>query len=142
MRFMDNLTPEKRSENMRRIRSKDMIPEMIVRRLIHRLGYRCRLHGRELPGKPDLVFVSRRKVIFVHGCFWHQHASSRCRIARIPKSNKKYWTEKLSRNVQRDRRNQRILRKEGWRVLIIWECELNKEEKIIRKIENFLNRSK
>jgi len=137
---MDNLTKDERSENMRRIRSTGMEPEMVVRRLIHRLGYRYRLHARKMPGKPDLVFTSRRKVIFVHGCFWHQHASAKCRITRIPKSNTGYWISKLTRNAQRDKKNRCLLRKEGWRVLVIWECELDKKEQLVRKIVRFLDK--
>jgi DNA mismatch endonuclease (patch repair protein) len=99
---MDILTPERRSSNMRAIRSKDMQPELMVRRLVHKLGYRFRLHRKDLPGKPDLVFASRRKVIFVHGCFWHSHD---CKAAHIPKSNAEYWEPKLERNRVRDRRS-------------------------------------
>src|SRR5687768_16524426 len=97
---MDKLSQAERSENMRRIRSRNMKPELIVRSVAHRLGYRFRLHRKDLPGKPDLVFVSRRKVIFVHGCFWHQHAG--CIDSRLPKTNAAYWHPKLMRNVERD----------------------------------------
>src|SRR3954453_9489446 len=97
---MDRLTPERRSENMRRIKSKDMKPELLVRRLVFGLGYRYRLHRKDLPGKPDLVFPGRKKVIFVHGCFWHQHPD--CREGRPPRSNITYWKPKLARNVERD----------------------------------------
>ncbi len=123
---------------MSRIRSRDMRPEMVVRRLLHSLGYRYRLHRKDLPGKPDLVFPSRRKVIFVHGCFWHQHSSSRCPIVRQPKSNRGYWDEKLARNVTRDRRNIRRLRAEGWGVLVCWECWVRDEQVLSERLVRFL----
>ena len=106
---------------MRRIRSKGMKPEMMVRRLVHGLGYRYRLHGGKLPGRPDLVFAKRRKVIFVHGCFWHQHKN--CAISRLPKSNQDYWLPKMERNKMRDAQNKVQLRKLGWKCLVVWECE-------------------
>src|SRR5262245_61421886 len=99
---MDKLTPKRRSENMRRIRSRDMEPELIVRRLVHGMGYRYRLHVKKFPGSPDIVFSRLRKVIFVHGCFWHQHEDPRCKISRMPKSNLDYWKPKLERNHARD----------------------------------------
>lgn len=108
---------------MAAIRSTGTKPEMLVRSLVHRLGYRFRLHARDLPGKPDLVFRSRRKVIFVHGCFWHQHAKLSCKDGRAPKSNLGYWAGKLARNVTRDARNIEALNALGFRVLVIWECE-------------------
>lgn len=120
---MDTVSEKRRSENMRHIRSKDMKPEMIVRRLVHRMGYRYRLHGRELPGKPDLVFRPRRAVIFVHGCFWHQHDDPECNIARMPKSRLDYWEPKLSRNKARDRQHHAELVSCGWQVLTVWECQ-------------------
>lgn len=123
---------------MRRIGSKDTSPEMIVRRLVHGMGYRYQLHRSDLPGKPDLTFSSRRKVIFVHGCFWHQHGSKRCTIARRPKSNQRYWTPKLDGNVERDRRQRRRLRRLGWRSLVVWECETHRLEILARRIERFL----
>ncbi|MBI1784969.1 DNA mismatch endonuclease Vsr [Candidatus Sumerlaeota bacterium] len=123
---MDTLSPKRRSENMRRIKSTGMKPEMAVRRLVHRMGYRYRLHDLRLPGKPDLVFPSRRKVIFVHGCFWHQHPSSRCGIVRRPKSNRDYWNQKLKHNRERDARNRTQLRRIGWKCLVIWECQIGR----------------
>lgn len=135
---MDKLSPSRRSENMRAIRSKDMNPEMAVRRLVHRMGYRYRLHRKDLPGKPDLVFVSRRKIIFVHGCFWHQHRKKTCVDARIPKSNRDYWEPKLARNVQRDTQNRRKLRSLGWDVLVVWECETKNRERLERRLQTFL----
>jgi len=125
-----------RSENMRRIRSKGMLPELAVRSLVHRMGFRFRLHRADLPGKPDLVFVSRRKVIFVHGCFWHSH--ERCKIAHKPKSNPDYWGPKLKRNQARDTRNIEALRAAGWKPLVVWECELKKESAVGSKIRKFL----
>lgn len=124
-----------RSANMRAIRSKDMLPELTVRSLVHRLGYRFRLHRRDLPGKPDLVFSSRRKVIFVHGCFWHSHD---CKMAHVPKSNVEYWQRKLNRNKARDRKNIEVLTATGWDSLVIWECELIDTEGVEKKVERFL----
>lgn len=135
---MDKLTPERRSENMRRIKSKGMKPEMRVRQLAHRLGYRFRLHRRDLPGKPDLVFPSRRKAIFVHGCFWHQHPKASCSDARQPRSNVEYWGPKLQRNVARDLAVRRALERAGWNILVIWDCETRDEEELGRRIRAFL----
>ena len=119
----DTVTSSRRSRNMAAIRSTGMKPEMLVRSLVHRMGYRFRLHATDLPGKPDLVFRSRKKVIFVHGCFWHQHAKKSCKDGRAPKSNLGYWAAKLARNVTRDQRNMEALKAMGWRVLVIWECD-------------------
>ena len=124
-----------RSANMRAIRSKDMLPELAVRSLVHRLGYRFRLHRSDLPGKPDLVFPSRRKVIFVHGCFWHSHE---CKIAHVPKSNKDYWEPKLGRNRARDLQNVEALKADGWRVLVIWECKTRDARKLGLQLRRFL----
>lgn len=117
----DPLTKEERSQRMSLVRSKDTKPEMRVRRLIHSLGYRYRLHARDLPGCPDLVFRRWRKVIFVHGCFWHQHDCSMGN--RIPKTRVDYWRNKLERNKKRDADLIRQLRMDGWKVLVIWECQ-------------------
>lgn len=125
-----------RSENMRRIRDKNTTPELKARSLIHKLGYRFRLHVAGLPGKPDLVFSSRRKVIFVHGCFWHQH--QRCKVAHVPKSNLRYWRPKLRRTKARDILHKRVLRRMGWRSLVVWECQLSNMERIARKVRQFL----
>ena len=111
-----------RSDVMRRVRSVDTAPEMTVRRLCHSLGYRYRLHRADLPGKPDLVFPARRKVIFVHGCFWHGHYCKRG--ARVPRKNREYWVRKVSRNRERDRINRGLLGDIGWDFLVIWECEI------------------
>jgi DNA mismatch endonuclease (patch repair protein) len=124
----DNLTTQRRSDNMRRIASKHTKPEMLARRLIHGMGFRYRLHGKDLPGRPDLVFRSRRKVIFVHGCFWHQH--EKCADGRTPRSNTEYWSPKLKRNVDRDMSVLIQLNQMGWGVLVVWECELSGAEAI------------
>jgi DNA mismatch endonuclease (patch repair protein) len=121
---MDILTPADRSIRMGLIRSRHTKPELAVRRLVHAMGFRYRLHGKCLPGKPDLVFTGRRRVIFVNGCFWHRHS---CRPAcRQPSSNVGYWSAKLARNVARDRANTRRLRLLGWGVLTVWECQVSK----------------
>ena len=135
---MDKISAERRSANMRAIRSKDMSPEIVVRQVTHSLGYRYRLHRRDLLGRPDLVFPSRRKVIFVHGCFWHQHTSTACKIVRRPKSNQDYWTAKLERNVARDSEHQLRLCERGWKVAVIWECETKELDGLRAKIKGFL----
>jgi DNA mismatch endonuclease (patch repair protein) len=136
----DKLTPEGRSANMARIRGKDTKPEMAVRRLTHSLGYRYRVHRKDLPGKPDLVFGPRRKVIFVHGCFWHQHTLAVCLDGRRPKSNTGYWSPKLDRNVARDAEHVAALDAAGWQVLVIWECETKDlallEERLVMFLES------
>lgn len=134
---MDKLSPERRSANMRQIRSKGTTPEVVLRSLVHRLGYRFRLHRKDLPGKPDLVFSARRKVIFLHGCFWHQHVG--CREGRLPGSKREYWEPKLANNRERDASNRARLEAQGWGVLTVWECELAKDPKAIsRMIVRFL----
>ncbi|MGY4726909.1 very short patch repair endonuclease [Burkholderia pyrrocinia] len=125
-----------RSENMRRIRSKDTEPELVVRRLVYAMGYRYRLHRKDIPGKPDLVFLGRRKVIFIHGCFWHQHSG--CREGRLPKSNTDYWLPKLRRNQDRDRAALSQLAATGWEALVIWECETKDSSALAAKIRGFL----
>lgn len=135
--MVDKLDPARRSENMRRIRSSGMKPEVEVRRIVHRLGYRFRLHRVDLPGKPDLVLPRLKRVIFVHGCFWHQH--SRCVEGRMPKSRLDYWQPKLQGNVQRDARNLRKLRRMGWKALVIWECEMNDVANVRSRISRFLS---
>ncbi|MGD0520359.1 MAG: DNA mismatch endonuclease Vsr [Terracidiphilus sp.] len=126
-----------RSENMRAIRSKDTLPEMAVRSLVHRLGYRFRLHRPDLPGKPDLVFPARCKVIFVHGCFWHSHG---CKSGLIPRSNRDFWLPKLRQNKARDGNNLEALAEQGWKALVIWQCELRDSRSLCIKIKRFLGR--
>jgi DNA mismatch endonuclease, patch repair protein len=134
---MDKLTPERRSANMRAIRSKGMKPELIVRRIVHSLGFRFRLHRKDLPGKPDLAFIGRKKAIFVHGCFWHQHAG--CREGRPPGTNQNYWGPKLKRNAERDRASIDALTNRGWRSLVLWECELRDVDALRGKLLAFLD---
>lgn len=134
----DVFTPRERSAVMRAVRGTDTKPEMTVRRLVHALGYRYRLHMRALPGAPDLAFASRKKVIFVHGCFWHRHA---CEAGRsTPASKVDYWQAKFAANQRRDRRHRRQLQALGWKVLVVWECQLGprKLERLRARIERFL----
>ena len=134
--MVDTLTPEERSKRMALVRGKNTKPEMIVRRLVHSLRYRYRLHDRNLPGRPDLVFTSRRKVIYVHGCFWHRHAE--CPRSTMPKSRMQFWREKLEENERRDRNNQAALLSLGWEFLIIWECELKDLDGAAGRVSDFL----
>lgn len=134
----DKLSPERRSQNMAAIRAKDTKPEFVVRRLVHSLGYRYRLHRKDLPGKPDLVFGPRRKVIFVHGCFWHGCERLDCPDARRPKSNTDYWNPKIEGNKARDHKQQKRLEEAGWRVLIIWDCETKDRPRLEQRIIAFL----
>ncbi len=135
---MDKISAERRSANMSAIRSKDTAPELVVRRTAHRMGYRYRLHVNSLPGKPDLVFPSRLRAIFVHGCFWHQHPTTKCADARCPSSNLRYWQPKLARNVARDLENTNRLKENGWRVLVIWDCETKNERQLAARLRRFL----
>lgn len=132
----DRITVAQRSENMRRIRSKDTKPELLVRWLVYHMGYRYRIHRKDLPGKPDLAFIGKRKAIFVHGCFWHGHDD--CRDGRAPKSNEGYWNPKLARNKERDAAHQTALRAAGWDVLTIWDCETKDEGELWQKLAGFL----
>ena len=125
--MVDRLSKERRSWNMSRIRAKDTKPELIIRSVLHRFGYRFRLHRKDLPGKPDIVMSKYKTVIFVHGCFWHRHEN--CREASRPKTNSEYWEAKINRNIERDNNNVTLLQKEGWNVIIIWECEISKDDK-------------
>ncbi len=122
---MDILTPAARSAMMSRIRGKDTAPELTVRRMLFSLGYRYRLHAKKLPGRPDLVFPARRKVIFVHGCFWHGHA---CLGGKLPGTRTNFWAKKIDGNKRRDRRNRSALRRLGWESLVVWECKLRRTE--------------
>lgn len=115
-----------------------MAPEIVVRKLVHRLGFRFRLHRRDLPGKPDLVLPRLQKAIFVHGCFWHQHAA--CREGRLPGTRLEYWGPKLAGNQARDTKNIRALRRAGWRCLVVWECEIKHLRKVTRRLEVFLEK--
>lgn len=124
--MVDTLTPEQRSERMSRIHSKDTKPEIRLRQALHRLGFRYRLHGRALPGKPDIVLPRYKAVVFVHGCFWHRHEG--CKIANVPKSNTEFWVEKFDRNVLRDKEVRHGLEAAGWNVIVAWECELKNSE--------------
>ena len=132
----DIVDSEKRSEIMSRIRGRDTEPEMIVRRIAHGLGFRFRLHRRDLPGSPDLVFPRHRAVIMVHGCFWHRHPG--CKYASTPKTRVGFWERKFAGNVVRDRRNETELHELGWRVMVIWECETKDHESVASRIESFL----
>ncbi len=132
----DTVSPEIRSQVMARVKSKGMKPEMTVRRLVHGLGYRYRLHRADLPGRPDLVFPARRKVLFVNGCFWHRHDG--CPRVRIPATNRDYWLAKLESNYLRDTRNIRSLEEQGWDVLTVWECQLRDLPSSTKRLVSFL----
>lgn len=127
-----------RSRIMRAVKGRDTAPEMTIRRLIFSMGYRYRLHRKDLPGKPDLIFPARRKVIFVHGCFWHGHDCRRG--ARIPKTNREYWERKIARNRERDAQHYADLEREGWAVLTIWECQIRALDVCAEQIQEFLER--
>ncbi|MBI5521357.1 MAG: DNA mismatch endonuclease Vsr [Desulfarculus sp.] len=135
---MDKVSPETRSRNMRRIKSTGMRPEVFVRKLVYALGFRYRLHVTKLPGRPDLVFSSRKKIIFVHGCFWHQHEDPQCRISHRPRSNLDYWAPKLTRTKTRDLNNLEKLSEMGWSSLVVWECQLKDTAKLASVITGFL----
>src|SRR5580698_3555875 len=134
---MDNRTPQQRSKNMSAVRGKNTAPERLVRSTLHGLGYRFRLHRKGLPGTPDIVLPARRSVVFIHGCFWHGH---RCRRGTLPTSNEEFWQRKIAGNRIRDARAQKELRKQGWQVLTIWECEIKNEQKLVKKLSLFLER--
>lgn len=138
--MVDTLTSEQRSQLMSRIRGKDTKPEMLLRRALHRMGYRYRIHAKHLPGNPDLVFASRRKAVWVHGCFWHWHRTADCPIGKIPKSRSEYWLAKLKRNSTRDVEKQAELQALGWETMVVWECSLRPKcrERTLREVVNFL----
>ena len=134
----DKLTKEQRSWNMSRIKGKDTGIEVTVRKRLFSYGYRFRKNDKQLPGKPDIVFPKYKTVVFIHGCFWHMHSG--CKIARIPKSNTEFWMNKLNHNVDKDRQNKQLLEEMGWKVITVWECEIEKDldavtEGIIRELK-------
>jgi DNA mismatch endonuclease (patch repair protein) len=133
---MDTLSEERRSWNMSRIRSKNTKPEVLVRSLLHRMGYRFRLHVNSLPGTPDLVLPKYKTVVFVHGCFWHRHSG--CKYSYTPKSRLEFWMRKFEKNIEVDRRAAKELEELGWRVLVIWECELADTETLVKRISAIL----
>ncbi|WP_459720892.1 very short patch repair endonuclease [Sideroxyarcus sp. TK5] len=133
---MDKLSPTERSRVMSAVRGKDTTPELIVRRLLHSMGFRFRLHRKDLPGKPDIVLPKYHACIFVHGCFWHQHP--RCKRASRPTSHTVFWNAKLQGNADRDKKNYRALKRLGWRVMVIWECQTKNPRTLQDKIFHFL----
>ena len=132
----DVFTKEKRSEVMGKIRATNTKPEIIVRKHLFSKGFRFRIHQKKLHGNPDIVLKKHNTVILVHGCFWHGHESTRCKIARIPKSNTKFWKEKIAKNRTRDLKNKKLLKKQGWRIITVWECNLRgkKKEKTLHAV--------
>ena len=134
---MDTFSPAERSRVMARVKSKNTAPELAVRRLVHGMGYRFRLHDAALPGRPDLALRRLRTVVFVHGCFWHRH--SRCKRATTPSSRTEYWVRKFARNKTRDADNRKALRKLGWRVIVVWECELRRPERLKHRLDALLS---
>lgn len=137
---MDRLSPQRRSWLMSRVRSKNTTPEMRIRSALHSMGYRYRVHLKHLPGKPDVVFTKRRKVIFIHGCFWHGHEG--CRYAKLPKTRIEFWSEKVSKNRTRDRLSIEALTEAGWSVLVVWQCELKDFSNLIEKLCDFIETKK
>lgn len=137
--MVDVFTPERRSAIMACVRGKNTKPEILVRKLVHSLGYRFRLHSDKLPGKPDIVLTRHRKVIFVHGCFWHGHA--RCSRGALPRSNVEFWQRKIHRNRARDKMNVRELRQLGWVVLVVWQCHTRKVDSLTDRLVRFLESS-
>ena len=133
---LDTLTTAERSHRMSLVRGKNTKPEMVVRSLVHRMGFRFRLHDKQLPGCPDLVFTSRGKVIFVHGCFWHRH--NKCPNARMPKSRPEFWIPKLDGNKSRDRQIKQALTRLGWEYIVIWECEIKNLDRVSNRVRSFL----
>jgi DNA mismatch endonuclease (patch repair protein) len=134
---MDTMTTQERSERMRRVKSRDTQPELELRRLVWSLGYRYRKNRRDVVGRPDVAFVGRRRAIFLHGCFWHRHDCASGR--RAPKSRTEFWDTKFAQNVTRDARVMLELKSAGWRALVIWECELNNQQQVERRVRKFLD---
>lgn len=132
----DRLDPDRRRRLMQRVKGKDTQPEKIVRSLLHRLGYRFRLHRKDLPGTPDIVFPRRRLALFVHGCFWHGHG---CRIGQPPKSRLDYWQPKIEGNRARDQRKEAALAAAGWRVAVVWQCELSDRDSLADRLRHMLD---
>ncbi|MFC0593744.1 very short patch repair endonuclease [Ottowia pentelensis] len=135
----DIMSPEQRSERMSRIKGQDTCPELLLRSALHRKGLRYRLHVTGLPGRPDLVFPRHGAVVFIHGCFWHQHKN--CKVAKVPQSNTAFWQEKFARNLRRDHSNMRDLRALGWRVAVAWECQITNKaalDRTVERIERFV----
>ena len=132
----DVFSKEKRSWIMSRVRGHDTKPEILVRSVVHRMGFRFRIHRRDLPGNPDIVLPRHGKVIFVHGCFWHGH--KRCSRSKRPTTNEEFWNRKLDGNIERDKRFREALRRRGWKVLVVWECETRKHDVLLKKLERFL----
>ena len=135
--MVDVLTPQQRRFNMSRIRSRNTRPEVLVRSIVHRMGYRYRLHKSDLPGKPDIVLVRHGKIINVHGCFFHMHTCNYGKV--VPATNADFWLKKRLSNVERDKRNLHLLRKAGWKVMTVWECETRDAKSLTRKIKNFIS---
>lgn len=134
--MVDTRTKEKRSEIMSMVRSKDTKPELLIRRLIYGMGFRYRLHCKGLPGKPDIVMIGRKKIVDVRGCFWHGHEG--CKYGQLPKSREGFWREKINRNRERDSKNQRMLGEAGWRVLVVWQCELKNIDTLKKRLHEFI----
>ncbi len=133
----DVFSKEKRSWIMSRVKDRDTKPEILVRSIVHRMGYRFRLHRKDLPGNPDIVLPRHDKLIFVHGCFWHGHR--RCKRSKRPSTHREFWDKKLDSNIARDKRYQRELRTKGWNILVVWECETRSQEILMRKLKSFLH---
>lgn len=133
----DTVSRTKRSEMMSSVKQRHTKPEITVRKILHRHGFRFRLHNKKLPGTPDIVLPKHKAVIFVHGCFWHQHGG--CRKSRRPTSNIEFWDEKLDKNIARDNQKESELINSGWKVLTIWDCETKNEDSLVEKVENFLH---
>ena len=131
--MVDKLSPERRSWNMSRIKGKNTKPELLLRSLLHKRGFRFRVHDKRLPGTPDIVLPRYKTIILVHGCFWHRHPN--CRYASIPKTKKKFWSQKFKDTIQRDKEQEILLKKEGWSLIVVWECELKQDShNVVEKI--------